>query len=311
MRKKIIIVVIAGVLVCLGMAIPAAQAGEKCSLKTMAGTYAFYEKGASLSNFDPYNADFPYFVGKTAPFLTVGEVTFTPYGVGDGFYWISIGALNGGPDPIPVHVAITEMNEDCTGKFTYSVNLPSFNLSATIVERFMLFDDGRGYRTVPASIENGGFPTLAWFGVGHRIGKSDEPVHSIRRSDEAVHSCGPHTAHGTYLLTAENIVLTGAHDSVADALFIREDVSKTGEYSGTLFEKLGPTSIDRLPVFGTYTVNADCSFSSTLNFYLLGTHDLVTIVLKGVFFNEGKEYYALAIDVGVPYSFAQGERIGE
>jgi hypothetical protein len=301
MRNKIAISAIAGFLVFLGLACPAVLAHEKCSLQTMAGTYAFYEKGASLSNFDPYNADFPYFVGKIAPFLTVGEVTFTPHGVGDGFYWISIGALNGGLDPTPVHVTITEMNEDCTGKFTYSVNLPSFNLSASIVERFTLFDDGREYRSVPTSIENGGFPTLAWFGVGHRIRKSDEPAHS----------CGPHKAHGTYLLTAENIVLTGAHESVADTLFIREDVSQTGEYTGTLYEKHGPDSIDSLPVFGTYTVNTDCSFSSTLNFYILGTHDLVTIVIKGVFFNEGKEYYALAIDVGVPYSFARGERISQ
>ncbi len=52
------------------------------------------------------------FVWATAPFITVGEITFTPDGEGDGFYWIRIGSLNGWLDPIPVHVTITEMNED-------------------------------------------------------------------------------------------------------------------------------------------------------------------------------------------------------
>jgi hypothetical protein len=268
----------------------------------MAGTYAFYDKGSSLLNFDPYNSAYlPYFVGASAPFVAIGEVTFNSHGEGDGFYWISIGAINAGVDPLSVHVTITEMNEDCTGKFTYSVNLPSFSLSTTIEERFFLFDNGSEYRSVPTSISSGGIPTLAWFGVGRRIRKAGEPVHS----------CGPQTVHGTYLLTAENIVLTSLHDAVADTLFIREDISKTGAYKGTLYEKHGADSIDSLPVFGTYTVKEDCLFSSTLKFYLLGTQDLVTIVINGVFFNEGKEFYALAIDVGVPYSFAQGQRIDQ
>ena len=301
MRNKITIFVIMGLLVSSGIAVSSTQAHEKCSLQTMTGTYAFYEKGSSLLNFDPNNpAYLPYFVGGIAPFVTVGEVTFTSEGVGDGFYWISIGAINGGEKPIPVHVTITEMNRDCTGKFQYNVTLPPFIPSATIEERFILFDDGREYRSVPISI-SGGIETLAWFGVGQRIRKSGEPAHS----------CGPHTANGTYLLTAENIVLRDIHEGVADTLFIREDVSHSGRYTGTLYEKNGALSIDVLPVFGTYTVNADCSFSSTLKFYLLGTNELVTIVINGVFFDEGKQYYALAIDAGVPYSFAMGERISQ
>ena len=134
-----------------------------------------------------------------------------------------------------------------------------------------------------------------------------------------MYSCGRHMAHGTYLLTAENIVNVGPLPApffdptgVADALFIREAVSPSGKYTGTLYEKLGDSSIDKLPVFGEYAINPDCSFSSTLNFYLLADPTtLVTIVVKGVFFNEGKEFYGLAIDVGVPYSFVQGERISQ
>jgi len=36
----------------------------------------------------------------------------------------------------------------------------------------------------------------------------------------------------------------------------------------------------------------------------------ITGRVTGVFFDEGKEFFGLAIDPGVPYSFAQGKRIG-
>lgn len=75
-----------------------------------------------------------------------------------GFYWTGIGAMNGGLAPIPVHATVAEMNPDCTGKLQYAVNLP--NLSATIEERFFLFDEGRKFRSVPTSIQ-GGIDTLA------------------------------------------------------------------------------------------------------------------------------------------------------
>ena len=186
------------------------------------------------------------------------------------------------------------MNSDCTGKLQYSVNLPG--ISATIEERFILFDEGREFRSVPTSIV-GGIDTLAWIGTGHRI--SD--------SSKRVHSCGQQTAHGTYLLTAENLVATDPHTAVADTLFIREDVSLTGDYTGTLYEKIGTVSVET-PALGTITVNPDCSFTGTLKVpeFFSGA-----IVMKGVFFNEGKEYYALTIDEGIPYSFAYGKRIGQ
>lgn len=282
-------------LLCLCVAAPALHAKEKCSLRTLAGTYAIYEKGAS-SSLDP-NPDpalFPFYTGATAPFVNVTELTFSPNGVGDGFYWIRIGGLNGGLDPIPVHVTVTEMNRDCTGKLQYSVNLPG--ISATIEERIFVFDEGREFRSVPTSIQ-GGIDTLAWTGTGQRISKSSRPVHF----------CGAHTAHGTYLLTAENLVAIDQHTAVADALFIREDVSLTGHYTGTLYEKIGTVSVETRAL-GKITVNPDCSFTSTLKVPEFFTG---AIVINGVFFNEGKEYYALAIDEGIPYSFVYGKRISQ
>jgi hypothetical protein len=282
-------------LFCSCVAVPAVYAQKECTLQTLTGTYAVYEKGASsFLNLTPPPSQFPYFSGVTAPFVNLGELTFSPDGVGTGFYWIKIGALNGGFAPIPDSVTVTEMNPDCTGKIRYTVNLTG--ISATIEERFFVFDEGREIRSVPTSIQQG-IGTLAWFGVWRRIGKSSQPVHS----------CGPQTAHGTYLLTAENIVNT-EQGNVADALFIREDVSLTGDYTGTLYEKLGPLSVDGLPVTGKYNVNPDCSFTNVMVVVIQGVP--VTVTIDGVFYNEGQDFYALAMDLEVPYSFIQGKRIG-
>jgi hypothetical protein len=280
---------------CLCLAVPAAYAQKSCSLQTLVGTYAIYEKGAS-SILDPANvAAFPFFTGATAPFVNVTELTFSPSGAFDGFFWIRLGAASGGLQPIPVQGTVIEMNADCTGKLEYVANVPNFG-GATIQERFFLFDGGREFRSVPMSIQNG-IDTLAWTGTGHRISKSAKPVHS----------CGPQTAHGTYLFTAENLITLAPNTALADSLFIREEVALTGEYKGTLYERLGSNALDGLPVSGKYTVNPDCSFTSTLIITVNNVSS--TVQINGVFFDEGKQFYALAIDEGIPYSFAQGERI--
>jgi hypothetical protein len=56
------------------------------------------------------------------------------------------------------------------------------------------------------------------------------------------------------------------------------------------------------------TVNPDCSFSETV--YIPAIQGVVNI--SGVFFNEGKEFYAMSID-GFPilYSIGQGKRLDE
>jgi hypothetical protein len=281
-------------LFCLWVAIPALYAKDTCTLQTLTGTYAVYEKGASsFLNIAPPPSQFPFFSGVTAPFVNVGELTFSPNGVGTGFYWIKVGALNGGFDPIPDSVTVTEMNPDCTGKIRYTVNLTG--TTATIEERLFVFDEGREFRLVPTSIQQG-IDTLAWFGVGRRISKSSQ----------SVHSCGPQTAHGTYLLTAENIVTT-EQGNLADALFIREDVALTGDYTGTLYEKLGPVSVDGLPITGKYNVNPDCSFTNVMVVPIQGVS--VTVTIKGVFYNQGHDLYGLAMDLEVPYSFLEGKRI--
>lgn len=285
-------------LLCLCIAVPPIQAQGTCSLQTLVGTYAIYEKGAS-SDLDPANLSaFPFLTGATAPFVNITELTFSPNGTFEGFFWIRLGALSGGLQTIPVQGTVTEMNPDCTGKIQYVVNLPPVG-SSTIEERFFLFDKGREFRSIPTLIPPppNGFDTMAWTGTGRRISKSADPVHT----------CGPQTAHGTYLFTAENLLTLLPHHAFADALFIREEVSLTGDYTGMLYERAGSNVVDGLPVSGKYTVNADCSFTSTLVVTVNGVSG--TVPINGIFFEEGKEFYALAIDEGIPYSFAHGKRI--
>ncbi len=289
-------------LVCLCAAVTVAQAQGPCSLQTFTGTYAFYEKGSSAI-FDPTSQPYPHhWVGAFAPFVTVGEVTVGSDGVAHGYFWIRVGSLNGGVQPVPVEVTITEMNEDCTGKFSAQFNLPGAPESTTIVERFILFDNGREYRAIPSEIVNGA-PTLAWIMEGHRISKPGEQLNT----------CGPQTAHGTYVMSIENLVWFSENLPLfADVVLLRIDISMTGDFTGVMYEKLGPSGGIELPASGTMTVNPDCSFTGNLDLVIHGNP--VTAPLRGVFFDQGKKLYGLNMNqnpTGTLYSFGQGERIGQ
>lgn len=291
-------------LLCLCVAVPAVYAQANCSLQTMVGTYAMHELGASHYLDTTTQANL-HFVGATAPFANVGLVTFKPNGVGTGYYWIFAGALNGGFDRIPVEVTITELNRDCTGKFAYVAPLPG-GLGASIEERFVLFDNGREFRSIPATIQNG-IGTLAWVGSGYRISKSSS----------APTFCGQHTALGTYVLDIQNMIVDEAGPppmAIADTVLIRQSVSMTGDYKGRMFEKYADHAPVTAKVEGKITVNPDCSFSSTL----LIPEYYVSILGNGVFFDQGKEFYMLVPgDPVLPldqqwlkYSFVHGKRVG-
>ncbi len=288
MRNKIILAVIA----CLfAWCIPGAYGQGNCTLETLAGTYAIYERGAN-SFLDPTpleQAPF-HFSGVTAPFVNVAHIVFTPYGQGDGFYWIKIGTLDGGLEPIPVHITITEMNADCTGKLKYDINLPPIP-PTTITERFVVMDNGRELRTVPISMGEHGIATLAWIGYGRRV--------------EA--SCDPQTARGTYVITCENLIMTSPTVAVADSTLFHVKVAPDGSYTGRLYEKVGPLSIDT-PVLGTFAVKENCSFDHTLQ--VPEYFGNMTIDSRGLFFNNGKEFYVLPMVGASETGFCQGKRVG-
>lgn len=281
--------------------VPAAYAQGRCSFQTVVGTYAMYERGSSLAIDPTQQLYFPNFVGALAPFANVGLVTFKPNGVGDGYYWIYAGVINGGFTSIPVHMTITEMNPDCTAKFTYIANLPG-GLSATVEERMVLFNNGDEFRTIPTSIQNG-IGTLAWIGTGHRISKASNPPNF----------CGQQTALGTYVMSVENIIQDQPITAIADTVLIRQEISLTGHYRGKMYEKYADHPPVETWVVGQVTVNPDCSFTSALQI----PEYYVNLLGKGVFFNQGKEFYMLipgdpTLPMGqqwLMFSLAFGKRI--
>jgi hypothetical protein len=167
----------------------------------------------------------------------------------------------------------------------------------TIEERFVLFDNGRQFRSIPTVT---GVPAMAWVGEGHRISKPDEPLDT----------CGPQTAHGSYVLAAENLVKFGLNPIFADAILLRFSVSMNGDFDGVMYEKLGPTGNIEVPASGTTTVNPDCTFSMKLDLVIQGK--TVTAPVRGVFFDQGKMFYGLNMNSsgGTQYSVGQGQRIG-
>ncbi|MDT8067128.1 MAG: hypothetical protein ROO76_03075 [Terriglobia bacterium] len=300
MKTRITIVVVAFLLMTLGLTGPAAQAQGPCNLKSLTGTYAIAEKGSSAI-LDPNSEPYPlHWAGALSPFVAIGEVTFDGNGIGKGFYWIRIGSFSSGPDPVPVEVTVTELNADCTGKLQFPFNL--FGSTYTVEERFISFDNGRESRSIPTET---GVPTLTYVGETHRIGKPGDPPNS----------CGQQTAQGSYLWTVENLVrFDTPYPIFSDALLIRMNVSMTGEFTGTLYEKLGPTGNIELPVWGTTTVNPDCSFVSILNIDFPNLGITATAPVRGVLYDEGKKAFGLNMNsgpIGTQYSFGEAVRIGQ
>jgi hypothetical protein len=293
--------IVRSVVALLGLSFTALSvyAEGRCTLQTISGTYAGYERGSSLLlSLSPQPNPPAWAAPAIAPFANVFEFTIRPDGTGDGFYWIWAGSIAATVDSIPVHVTITEMNDDCTGKIAYTANLPG-GFSSDIVERFIAFDNGREFQSVPIST---GMPGVTWIGTAHRISKGVAPVTSG----------GPHAAKGTYLLSCENYVAVNATTAVSAAFLMRIDVSKTAEYTGALYEKLGQLSVDGHPVSGTWAVNPDFSLTGTL--YLPDLNS--TINVRGVFYNEGHDVYVMAAGnqdtpTSIKFSTCQGTRIGQ
>jgi len=291
---------------CLGTA--AAYGQGPCTLQTLAGTYAISQKGSSTIIPDPSSAPAPYhWSGALAPFVAIGEVTFGNNGVGNGFYWIRLGKLNGGLDPIPVTVTITELNADCTGTWEFQSTLPGPSPSTyTIEERFIAFDNGREARSIP--IASGGAPANTWIGKLHRISKPGE----------LLSTCGPQTANGSFLMTVENLVRMPADQNhsdaiYSDALLLRLDVSMSGNYTGTLYEKMGPEGNIVLPVWGTMIVSPDCSYATDLMIQF-ENGVISASPIRGVFFEQGKKMFGLNmrnLPWGTQYSYGEGVRISQ
>ncbi len=212
-----------------------------------------------------------------------------------GVHWAgAVASFKGGLDATSFDLTVIELDGDCTGKLSATFRLVPGQPPVTVVERVIVFDNGRQYRAIPVS--GGGISTLTWINEGHRNSKPGEPPST----------CGPQTAAGRVVLGAENLVqFYPSWPLFSDVVLLTFDVSMTGDFTGTLYEKLGPYGGIVLPATGTIHVNPDCSFRGELNLTIAGKS--TTGPIRGVFFDQGKKSYVL--NMNPQFSFAQGERI--
>jgi hypothetical protein len=274
-----------GLLVCLGVGVPTAQAQGKCSLETITGTYEFEERGAIEVFSLPTTA--PVMV----PFANVGEVTLTPKQgddtYGSGFFWVQRGAgtaANDNPPKLTLTVNNLTINDDCTGTVTYTLD----QSGTTIVEDFIGFNEGRESRTIlhsitPASPDIMNF--MAWTGSFHRIAKPGEPV-----------NCGPETGAGTWLTTGGAITALPPNSfpfpnpALYGKVINRFHCSISGKCAGgPLYEKFGPPSTGSVKE-GDLTVFSDCSFEAA---FIFTGEPNTTYQVRGVFFDHGKQFSSL------------------
>lgn len=278
----------------------AVHAEDSCNLKTLEGTYAISERGSSLALGTVPAPDYPlHFTGAVAPFSNVALIAFGLDGDGSGFHWTWVGTLNGGVEPLPLQARVTEMKEDCTGTILFWWNLPGMP-DVVVEERIIVFDNGREFRSV-AKDTRSIVPGLAFNGTGQRI----------REAVASSASCNPQTVHGKYLITGEHI--TPRETLLANTVVMRIDIAMDGTYTGAMWEKLGARAPQEAPVEGTISVNPDCSLSTAMKITKAGGV-VVTLTIKGIFFDEGKRAYAMVVtpnQQGIRYSLGEMLRIGQ
>jgi len=180
--------------------------------------------------------------------------------------WMIAGTLNLGLDPAPWQATLT-VNDDCTGVIEYYFG--PYLLS----ERFVVLDNGREIRSV---VMQTGVPTGTWLSTFRRIGGS----------------CGQNKVHGFYLFECKTLhqFPVAPPNIFAGAFLMRWVISPGGDYTGTLFGKVGPVP-GEFPVAGNITVHNDCTAEGTLTSPVMPgvNHG------RGVFFDEGKRAYFLPL----------------
>lgn len=271
------------VMLSLALLPAAARAQGRCTMQTLAGTYAFHGGGTSTVALAPAPSPFLFhWSAVTAPVDIVGQFTLKPDGTAEGFYWLLLGSLNSwtllGLDPIPWHAIVTDLKPDCTGVVEYPVAIPGLPPS-TIVERFFVMDNGRQWLSVTAET---GVPTDVWHTEVHRLTNALRPPGW----------CGPQAFQGVYLARCRG--LESPSDTLpffSGASIFRNTMLRDGTYEGMVYTKTGPSYME-LPVYGAHAVGADCTLTMTLR---LPAMPGLENVGRGVVFNEGKEAFFLPL----------------
>jgi hypothetical protein len=257
---------------------PATSYGQgNCTLQNIVGTYALTSTGAStiVAGTAP---DTFHWEALYGPIALVGVINIKRDGTADGKYWLVAGAWNLGLDAVPWQADVT-LNSDCTGEFVSSYE------GSTLIERFVVLGNGREIRSVATQTA---VPTGNWLSTAHRIDGSPRSAHRG--------PCGQHKVHGDYLFECKNIfAFPPPNPSFAGAIHIRMLIAPSGDYTATVYGKVGPDSTP-FPAFGHLTVHDDCTAEGTLESTFLPTVSHA----RGVFFNEGKQGYWLPLANELP-----------
>jgi len=270
-------------LLCLVVSFSAAYGQGNCTIKTIAGTYAFNFTGSSTI----VTGDAPdgfHWNSSHAPIAGVGVYTVKPDGTADGSYWLVAGAMNLGDPlvPTPFHATIS-INPDCTGLMNY------YYKSYPMSEKFMVLDNGNEIRSMAVQTA---VPTSTWNTTARRVGGA----------------CTQNKVVGSYLFACKSIFALDAANIFAGTSLMRMNISRDGSSLGTFTAKFGPVNVPDTQVSATFKVNDDCTAEGTLNF------GVGQSVAKGVFFNEGKEGYWLPLvlnpgAVPQPYGYCDIKQI--
>jgi len=276
------------IFLCLVTGISVAYGQGNCSLKTIAGSYAFNFLGSSTL-VAGQAADHYHWNALYAPIVGVGIMTIKPDGNATGTFWMDSGTFTTGLTAVTLPATFS-VNPDCTGVLQYPGAAPG----EIVQERLLILDNGNEIRSILASAETY-TPTNTWISTFRRIGGA----------------CTQNKMAGSYLFSCRSIFPTPPPSpfiSVAGAALIRMDISRDGSSTGTFMGKFGPEVVPPIPVTGLFKVNADCTAEGTLNFGI-GVNSA-----RGVIFNEGKEGYWLPLvnDPGAvpqPYGYCDIRQI--
>jgi len=282
-RISMAVAVLTALATLLGAA--AARAQGNCTMKQLAGTYAFESHGSITFSLEPYpNVEWSM---VTRPLIMLSLITIAPDGAMNGPAWVILGrVVTAGLVSSPLVGQLVELDEPtCTAVLEWRGNPTPGKPPALHRERVVFVDNGREFRSMLKYSPSG---AMAWVGRGHRI------THHRITPDVTVGNCGPHLLAGDVLLQCESVGIEGR--AVTATSLARLVVDHDGTFTGTMDSK-DPVFAE-LTVAGAFDVQPDCSVGLTLE-----ALELPGVVHRGmgVIFDDGKGgYFIHPLETSLP-----------
>ncbi len=294
--KKHFVWLIAAVLVAL--LVPPAVAQE-CSIQTITGTYAFRYTGESFLGGPPYPADAPpgpgvlpvHSPGLYAASTNVGILTIRPDHTVDVRFWSAAGSFRSSGTTMTG--TITSVGNDRTPDgvelgCAATVEYQPFPPYAPHHDKFFVLANGDELRTI--STDTAAFPTFAMVGVARRITRALDPAPR----------CGPQMLTGSRVISCPGPLFTPDGQTIGSTAMFHLAIAN-GEATGMLFNR-SANVFTATPVQGGMTISPDCTGEGYLLApgFLSGPLQGGRIRYMFVFSNQGKEGFAMPLDIEMP-----------